>query len=77
MRTGIQNALGDVIIIQDADLEYDPREYPNLLRPIEEGIADIVYGSRFWAPPAAPFFIGIWLPTRSSPLLRTFYITIS
>lgn len=47
VRTGIQNATGDVVIIQDADLEYDPREYPHLLQPIEEGIADIVYGSRF------------------------------
>jgi glycosyltransferase involved in cell wall biosynthesis len=45
--TGMKAVLGDVVLIQDADLEYDPRDYPALLRPIEEGLADVVYGSRF------------------------------
>jgi glycosyltransferase involved in cell wall biosynthesis len=47
IRTGIKNATGDFIIIQDADLEYDPNEYNNLLRPVLDGHADVVYGSRF------------------------------
>jgi glycosyltransferase involved in cell wall biosynthesis len=47
LRTGFQQVTGDVVLIQDADLEYDPGEYPILLEPLEKGMADVVYGSRF------------------------------
>ena len=47
LKTGFQHATGDIVIIQDADLEYDPKEYPNIIRPIVEDKADVVYGSRF------------------------------
>lgn len=56
VRTGFQQATGDILLIQDADLEYDPRDYPTLLRPIEEGRAAVVYGSRFRGGPTKTMF---------------------
>jgi glycosyltransferase involved in cell wall biosynthesis len=50
VRTGFAAAAGDLIIIQDADLEYDPEDYPNLLEPVLKGKAQVVYGSRFTGP---------------------------
>jgi glycosyltransferase involved in cell wall biosynthesis len=51
VRSGMSAAQGEILLIQDADLEYDPRDYPHLLQPIKEGIADVVYGSRFLGGP--------------------------
>lgn len=48
LRTGFSHATGDIVIIQDADKEYDPDEYPKLLKPIVEGKAEVVYGSRYY-----------------------------
>ncbi len=56
LQTGFSNVEGDIILIQDADLEYNPREYPRLLEPILDGRADAVYGSRFLCGPHPVLF---------------------
>ncbi len=69
LRTGFEAATGDVIIIQDADLEYDPREYPLLLEPILDGKADVVYGSRFLSGPHRVLFFWHYVGNRFLTLL--------
>lgn len=71
LRTGFAMVSGDIVIIQDADLEYDPREYGKLLLPILEGRADVVYGSRFLSGPHRVLFYwhyvaNKWLTTLSN-----------
>ena len=56
LRRGFQEARGEVVIVQDADLEYDPQDYFDLIEPIERGLADVVYGSRFLGGPHRVLF---------------------
>ncbi len=64
LQTGFSKAEGDIILIQDADLEYDPREYPILLEPILDGRADAVYGSRFLGGPHRVLFFWHYIGNR-------------
>jgi glycosyltransferase involved in cell wall biosynthesis len=69
LRTGFARATGDIVLIQDADLEYDPREYPRLLEPILDGRADVVYGSRFLGGPHRVLFFWHYLGNQVMTLV--------
>lgn len=74
LRTGFAAAGGDIILVQDADLEYDPQEYPRLLEPILDGRADVVYGSRFLGGPHRVLYFWHYVGNR---FLTTFSNVLS
>jgi glycosyltransferase involved in cell wall biosynthesis len=69
LRRGFEEATGDVLLVQDADLEYDPRDYPELLAPIFDGRADVVYGSRFLGGPQRVHFFWHYVGNKVLTLL--------
>jgi glycosyltransferase involved in cell wall biosynthesis len=69
LRAGFQIAQGDVVIVQDADLEYDPREYHKLLEPLEAGVADVVFGSRFLGGPHRVMYFWHYVGNKCLTLL--------
>jgi len=77
VRTGLEHASGDVMVVQDADLEYDPRDYPALLQPIVEGRSQVVYGSRFRGGPTRAMFFWHMIGNRFLTLVtNVLYNTI-
>jgi glycosyltransferase involved in cell wall biosynthesis len=69
IRTALEHATGDIVLIQDADLEYDPADYPVLLKPILDGRADVVYGSRFLGGPHRVLFFWHYAANKLLTLL--------
>jgi glycosyltransferase involved in cell wall biosynthesis len=77
LREGFTHATGNVIIVQDADLEYDPAEYPRLIQPIIENRADVVYGSRFIGESHRVLYFWHYVANRSLTSLSNFFTNLN
>ncbi len=77
IRTALERATGDIVLIQDADLEYDPADYPKLLVPILDGRADAVYGSRFLGGPHRVLFFWNYLANKLFTLLTNMLYNVN
>jgi glycosyltransferase involved in cell wall biosynthesis len=77
LRRGFAEATGDIVLVQDADLEYDPRDYPKLLEPILDGRADVVYGSRFLGGPQRVHYFWHYVGNRFLTLLSDMFTNLN
>ncbi len=77
LQTGFEQATGDIVLIQDADLEYDPQDYPVLLQPILDGKADVVYGSRFLGGPHRVLFFWHYVGNRVLTTLSNMFTDLN
>jgi glycosyltransferase involved in cell wall biosynthesis len=77
LREGFKHCTGDVVVVQDADLEYDPAEYPRLIQPILEGRADVVFGSRFIGESHRVLYYWHYVANKCLTLLSNFFTNLN